>query len=217
VTHPAFESYQLRVTEPTLCERDVKQYSGYLDIAEDKHLFFWFFEARNTPEEAPLVLWMNGGPGCSSSTGLLFELGPCRIDNEGASVTSNPHSWTNAANVIFLDQPVNVGFSYADDGTSVSTSPVAAQDVYAFTQLFLSRFPQYSKSVQFSSELYLSLTISFEGFRSPLLRKATGVPSAQMLPVSYTRGIRTLPSLRPLPLLQPPLPLSCTSTSTRSS
>ena len=80
VTHPAFQSYRLRVTEPTLCERNVKQHSGYLDIAEDKHLFFWFFEARENPETAPLILWMNGGPGCSSSTGLLFELGPCRID-----------------------------------------------------------------------------------------------------------------------------------------
>ncbi|KAJ7079578.1 carboxypeptidase C [Mycena belliarum] len=145
VSHPAFENHQLRVTEPELCDTTVKQYSGYLDIADDKHLFFWFFESRNSPSTDPLVLWLNGGPGCSSSTGLLFELGPCSIANEGKNTTFNKHSWTSSANMIFLDQPVNVGFSYGDDGTTVNTSPVAGKDVYAFLELFLSRFPEYSK------------------------------------------------------------------------
>ncbi len=108
--------------------------------------YFRFFEARNSPEEAPLVLWLNGGPGCSSSTGLFFELGPCRIANEGRNTTSNPYSWNTDANIIFLDQPINVGYSYSDDGTTVSTSPVAGKDVYAFLQLFLNRFPKYSKA-----------------------------------------------------------------------
>ncbi|KAF8061732.1 carboxypeptidase C [Lyophyllum atratum] len=145
VSMKPFEEYQLRVTEPTLCDSSVKQYSGYLDVAEDKHLFFWFFESRNSPKDAPLVLWLNGGPGCSSSTGLLFELGPCSIADGGKNTTHNPHSWNSHANIIFLDQPVNVGFSYADDGTKVSTSPVAGKDVYAFLELFLNRFPEYSK------------------------------------------------------------------------
>ena len=104
-----------------------------------------FFESRVSPENAPLVLWLNGGPGCSSSTGLLFELGPCRIADEGKNTTYNTHSWNTHTNMIFLDQPVNVGYSYADDGTTVSTSPVAGQDVYAFLELFLNKFPKYSK------------------------------------------------------------------------
>ncbi|KAF8183771.1 carboxypeptidase C [Mycena galopus ATCC 62051] len=155
VSHPSFDEHQLRVTEPELCDTSVKQYSGYLDIADDKHLFFWFFESRNSPSTDPLVLWLNGGPGCSSSTGLLFELGPCSIANEGQNTTFNKHSWTSSANMIFLDQPVNVGFSYADDGTTVNTSPVAGKDVYAFLELFLSRFPEYSKQpVHISGESY---------------------------------------------------------------
>ncbi|KAN0085973.1 Alpha/Beta hydrolase fold [Tylopilus felleus] len=144
VQHPHFSDYQLRITEPTLCDPDVKQYAGYLDITDDKHLFFWFFEARNSPKDAPVVMWLNGGPGCSSSTGLLFELGPCRIANNGKNTTLNPYSWNTNANVIFLDQPVAVGFSYVEDGSSVDNSPVAGQDVYAFLQLFFSRFPQYA-------------------------------------------------------------------------
>ncbi|TFK34920.1 carboxypeptidase C [Crucibulum laeve] len=144
VSHPSFSEHQLRVTEPTLCDSSVKQYSGYLDVAEDKHLFFWFFESRSSPKDAPLVLWLNGGPGCSSSTGLLFELGPCNIANDGKNTTHNPYSWNSHANIIFLDQPVNVGYSYADDGTTVNSSPVAGKDVYAFLELFLNRFPEYS-------------------------------------------------------------------------
>ncbi|KAF9265881.1 carboxypeptidase C [Marasmius fiardii PR-910] len=144
VSHPMFNKHQLRVTEPKLCDPDVKQYSGYLDISESKHLFFWFFEAREAPEKAPLLLWLNGGPGCSSSTGLLFELGPCSVTNEGHNTTLNPYSWNQNANIIFLDQPVQVGYSYDVDGDTVSTSPVAGQDVNAFLQLFLNRFPKYS-------------------------------------------------------------------------
>ncbi|OAX40538.1 hypothetical protein K503DRAFT_601654 [Rhizopogon vinicolor AM-OR11-026] len=144
VVHPQFSDYKLRITEPKLCDPSVKQYSGYLDISDDKHLFFWFFESRSSPEDAPLLMWLNGGPGCSSSTGLLFELGPCSISDEGANTTHNPHSWNAHANMIFLDQPINVGYSYSEDGSTVDTSPVAGKDVYAFMELFLSRFPEYS-------------------------------------------------------------------------
>ncbi|KAI0094232.1 Alpha/Beta hydrolase protein [Irpex rosettiformis] len=144
VKHPEFKDYQLRVKDPELCDTTVKQHSGYLDITDGKHLFFWFFEARNSPEKAPLTLWLNGGPGCSSITGLLFELGPCSIADEGKNTTFNPYSWTTHSNVIFLDQPINVGYSYSDDGSTVNTSPVAAEDVYAFLELFLERYPTYA-------------------------------------------------------------------------
>ncbi|KAJ6590529.1 serine carboxypeptidase, partial [Mycena vulgaris] len=143
---PILETDQFRIVVPKLCERSVKQYSGYFNIANDKHMFFWFFESRASPSTDPLVLWLNGGPGDSSATGLLFELGPCAIAAEGKTTISNPHSWTNHANVIFLDQPVDVGFSYSTgpDGP-VKGSAEAAQDVYAFLQLFFEQFPEYSK------------------------------------------------------------------------
>ncbi|EKM61756.1 uncharacterized protein PHACADRAFT_248586 [Phanerochaete carnosa HHB-10118-sp] len=147
VTSPAFVDYQLRVTDPGLCDPSVKQHSGYLDISSSgKHLFFWFFESKKAPESAPLTLWLNGGPGCSSSTGLLFELGPCRIADEGKNTTLNKHSWNLHSNMIFLDQPIGVGYSYSDDGSTVNTSPVAAEDVYAFIQLFFRHYPEYAST-----------------------------------------------------------------------
>ena len=63
----------LRYKANELCETTpgVKQYSGYIDIAEDKHLFFWFLESRNQPSSDPITLWLNGGPGADSLSGLL--------------------------------------------------------------------------------------------------------------------------------------------------
>ncbi|KAK7706048.1 hypothetical protein SLS57_009829 [Botryosphaeria dothidea] len=140
------EAYSLRtkaVDPSTLGVDKVKQYSGYLDDDEDdKHLFYWFFESRNDPENDPVVLWLNGGPGCSSLTGLFMELGPSSIDKD-IKVKYNPYSWNANASVIFLDQPVNVGYSYS--GGSVSNTVAAGKDVYALLTLFFKQFPQYAK------------------------------------------------------------------------
>jgi cathepsin A (carboxypeptidase C) len=122
---------------------NVTQYSGYLDNEEDdKHLFYWFFESRNDPKNDPVVLWLNGGPGCSSLTGLFMELGPSSI-NEKGEVVYNPSSWNENANVIFLDQPVNVGYSYSSG--KVSNTVAAGKDVYALLTLFFKQFPQYAE------------------------------------------------------------------------
>ncbi|KAL1306466.1 hypothetical protein AAFC00_005164 [Neodothiora populina] len=99
-----------------ICElrSNVTSYSGYADVGEHEHLFFWFFEARNAdPNKAPLTVWINGGPGSSSMIGLFQELGPCRIDAD-LNVVDNPYAFNNISNVLFIDQPVQVGLSYSD-------------------------------------------------------------------------------------------------------
>jgi len=160
LVHPHFPEYALRITHKKqgtsekldpfkkskgqFCEDDVYTVTGYLDVSESRHLFFAFFESRGNPSKDPLVTWLNGGPGCSSTTGLLFELGPCSIVDEN-STKYNKHSWNNNANVIFLDQPAaGVGNSWSDDGI-INNTPEAAKDYYAFMQLFLKQFPKYSK------------------------------------------------------------------------
>ena len=67
---------QIRYKEPGkagVCETTpgVNSYSGYIDLAPDAHTFFWFFEARSNPADAPLTLWLNGGPGSDSLIGLF--------------------------------------------------------------------------------------------------------------------------------------------------
>ncbi|KAH7579260.1 Serine carboxypeptidase [Nakaseomyces glabratus] len=151
------EGHQLRVNKivnPKKLGVDphVKQLTGYLDNElEDKHFFFWFFESRNDPKNDPVILWLNGGPGCSSLTGLFFELGPSSIDGQKLKPVKNPFSWNSNASVIFLDQPVNVGFSYAGSNSNggVSNTVAAGKDVYAFLQLFFKQFPQYADGQDF--------------------------------------------------------------------
>lgn len=78
--------------------------------------------------------------------GLLQENGPCRITNDSMSVTLNPYSWNNEANVLYIDQPIGVGFSYGD--LKVGTSEAAAADVWSFLQIFLAdkRFSHLQKN-----------------------------------------------------------------------
>ncbi|KAF8417138.1 Alpha/Beta hydrolase protein [Tirmania nivea] len=139
-----FKNKRLRVKKPNSLgiDEDVRQLSGYLDVDDDKHFFFWFFESRNDPENDPVTLWLNGGPGCSSMTGLFMELGPSSI-NSHIKPEYNKFSWNSNSSVIFLDQPVNVGYSYSD--TATKSTAAAAEDVYAFLTLFFEKFPQYGK------------------------------------------------------------------------
>ncbi|KAI6257057.1 hypothetical protein MCOR19_006503 [Pyricularia oryzae] len=113
--------------EPGLCETTpgVKSYSGYIHLPPGTldvsgglpqpypiNTFFWFFEARENPENAPLSVWMNGGPGSSSMPGLFNENGPCFINPDSKTTRLNPLSWNNKVNMIYIDQPSQVGFSY---------------------------------------------------------------------------------------------------------
>lgn len=148
VTSKRFPGYTFRIkeTHPEKLHLDSsKYYTGYLDVeALGKHFFYWFFESRNDPKNDPVVLWLNGGPGCSSSIGLFFELGPALI-NSTLQVVENPYSWNNNASVIFLDQPVGVGYSYTTQEQIKSTA-AASKDVFTFLELFFQKFPQFTNN-----------------------------------------------------------------------
>lgn len=128
-----------------LCD-SVKQYSGYYKLTTSKLLsknyFYWFFEARNNPETAPVVLWMTGGPGCSSEVALFGENGPCQVTPDGSNTTLNPYSWNTAANLLYIDQPTGTGFSYGD-GLDSNEKEVST-DMYDFLQQFFKGHPQYA-------------------------------------------------------------------------
>ncbi|EEY20482.1 carboxypeptidase S1 [Verticillium alfalfae VaMs.102] len=120
------ENITISFKEPGICETTpgVKSYSGYIHLPPGHidglgqeqtypvNTFFWFFEARKDPENAPLSIWMNGGPGSSSMGGLLYENGPCFVNPDSNTTRLNPWSWNNEVNMLYIDQPVQVGFSY---------------------------------------------------------------------------------------------------------
>ncbi|KAJ7057134.1 peptidase S10 serine carboxypeptidase [Mycena amicta] len=142
LTHARFPSHRIRIKQSAFCDPTVNVYTGYLDVDEGaKHLFFYFFESRRDPANDDVVMWINGGPGCSSATGLLMELGPCNIDLKSNGTTWNPHSWNSFTNIFFLDQPVGVGFSHAEFGETVETTEDAAKNIYSFISLFFLSLP----------------------------------------------------------------------------
>ncbi|KAK6916475.1 Peptidase S10, serine carboxypeptidase [Dillenia turbinata] len=111
---------------------DFDQYSGYVtvDPKAGRALFYYFAESTDASSK-PLVFWLNGGPGCSSfGNGALMELGPLRV---------------KMANVLFLESPAGVGFSYSNTTKDYDQSgdKRTAQDSYTFLVNWLERFPEY--------------------------------------------------------------------------
>lgn len=104
-------------------------------------MWFWFFEARNSPSTAPLSTWFNGGPGCSSMIGLFQENGPCHFVGGSSTPSLNPYSFNEYANMLYVDQPIGTGFSYGTD--TVTSTVTAAPVVWALLQAFFAQFTQY--------------------------------------------------------------------------
>ncbi|CAH2034597.1 unnamed protein product [Thlaspi arvense] len=94
--------------------------TGYIGVgeAEEDQMFYYFIKSESNPKEDPLLVWLTGGPGCSSFSGLVYENGPLAFKVEAyngsiPSLVSTTYSWTKVANIIYLDQPVGTGFSYS--------------------------------------------------------------------------------------------------------
>ncbi|KAF9623000.1 hypothetical protein IFM89_035981 [Coptis chinensis] len=97
-----------------------QQFSGYVTVDEKKQraLFYYFVEAEMNPASKPLVLWLNGGPGCSSlGVGAFSENGPFRPSGE--ILVRNEYSWNREANMLYLETPVGVGFSFSTDSSNM--------------------------------------------------------------------------------------------------
>ncbi|KAK6272436.1 PREDICTED: serine carboxypeptidase II-3 [Theobroma cacao] len=126
---------------------DFDHYAGYVtvDSQAGRALFYYFAESPENSSTNPLVLWLNGGPGCSSLTGAMTELGPFRVNSDGKTLFRNIYAWNNVANVIFLESPAGVGFSYSNTSSDYDRTgdKSTAEDAYTFLVNWLERFPQY--------------------------------------------------------------------------
>ena len=148
------------------------QYSGYVRVNYDqdpkgfdiRDLFYYFTTAqtddtttRMEADERPLVLWLNGGPGCSSLGGGLSELGPYFASAPNQNLTINSNSWNKKANMVFLESPAGVGFSTSTNEEDYKTvgDERTARDTLHFLLGFMKRFPRYkSNDLWISGESY---------------------------------------------------------------
>ncbi|KAL7104758.1 hypothetical protein ACP275_07G002600 [Erythranthe tilingii] len=128
--------------------KNISQFSGYITVNEShgRALFYWFFQSQSQPINKPLLLWLNGGPGCSSiGYGAAVELGPLRVGKNGANLDFNPHSWNKEANLLFVESPIGVGFSYTNTSSDFALidDKFVAEDTYNFLVNWLNKFPHF--------------------------------------------------------------------------
>jgi cathepsin A (carboxypeptidase C) len=117
--------------------------AGLIELEPGDEMFYWLIKSRNDPAEDPLVLWLTGGPGCSSELALFYENGPWTINDDG-SLKTNEYSWNAISNLLYIDQPLGTGFSKTNKPDHYARDEeMVAETFYDFFLLFLEKFPEY--------------------------------------------------------------------------
>jgi cathepsin A (carboxypeptidase C) len=139
-------------------------YSGYLSVTATKELHYVFIESLDKPATDPVLIWFNGGPGCSSLLGLFQENGPFVIDDGETIIKPNPFPWNKRANLLYIESPAGVGFSVATTPDDLLHSDMSqSDDAFEALKDFYRAFPAYR-----SNDLYITGE-SYAGIYGPYL------------------------------------------------
>lgn len=137
---PPFKAGQFTLTpqgNDTCATYGEDQWTGTIDVTDERRLFFWYFDSRSDPENDPVIIWLNGGPGGSSMMGLFNEMGPCWLEPGASDTVPNDFAWNNHASLLFIDQPAGVGFSSLAEGAPIPKGDIdGAQDFQTFLNIF---------------------------------------------------------------------------------
>ena len=143
------------------CKSNFKSYSGYLEVEEGKLLHYVFTESKSSPENDPLVLWFNGGPGCSSMIGFMQENGPCVIEDGETQPHENEYSWNTNANMLFLETPAGVGFTIAEKRFRYDDESISVDNYRALVKWF-EKFPEWKNhKVYLTGESYAGIYVPY--------------------------------------------------------
>jgi carboxypeptidase C (cathepsin A) len=120
-------------------------YSGFLNVRPTgKGLHYVFIESLSKPSSDPILIWFNGGPGCSSLLGMFEENGPYIIDDGETIIKPNPYPWNQEANLLYIESPAGVGFSFGQSPEDlIHTDMTQSVDAFAGLQDFYMAFPAY--------------------------------------------------------------------------
>ncbi|KAF6210794.1 hypothetical protein GE061_013905 [Apolygus lucorum] len=126
---------------------EVESYSGFLTVnaSSNGNLFFWYFPAENAPETAPVMIWLQGGPGCSSMFGLFMEHGPLQL-NDDLRVVKRPTRWTQNIHMIYVDSPFGAGFSFSNPSGLAKNEREISTNLYNGLLQFFELFPELSEN-----------------------------------------------------------------------
>ncbi|XP_035689782.1 probable serine carboxypeptidase CPVL [Branchiostoma floridae] len=135
------------LSEVHLPGTSVNSFSGYLTVNKtySSNLFFWFFPALSDPENAPVLLWLQGGPGGTDMYGLFTETGPFYI-TEDAQLMSRKVTWASSYSMLYIDNPVGTGFSFTKSDAGFSTNQEeVADNLYNALLQFYQIYPDFQK------------------------------------------------------------------------
>eukprot|EP00850_Spirogloea_muscicola_P003593 SM000014S00381 [mRNA] locus=s14:1000135:1004860:+ [translate_table: standard] len=127
-----------------------RHYAGYVAVGDgDRQLYYYLTESQRAPSDDALILWLNGGPGCSSFDGWVYEHGPFNFV-PGAepgtlpTLVANPFAWSTIASILYVDSPACVGFSYSTSRADCETDDFqTARDLHEFLLKWLHAFPKF--------------------------------------------------------------------------
>ena len=130
---------------------------------DETSFHYVFFDSQHDPDNDPVVLWLNGGPGCSSLIGMVYENGPFTFKQGTANFQINPHAWNKRANLLYISSPAGVGFSTNNHANYTADDGTVAEDNYRALVVFYAKFPNLLKN-----ELYITGE-SYAGIYIPYL------------------------------------------------
>jgi carboxypeptidase C (cathepsin A) len=139
-------------------------YSGYLNVDEAKMLHYMFIESANEPSTDPLVIWFNGGPGCSSMLGFSQEHGPYQLKSGTDFWQVNDYSWNKFSNMLYIESPAGVGFSYCKGIKECNnySDDQSAEDSLVAVLAFFEKFPEMkSHDLYISGESYAGIYVPY--------------------------------------------------------
>jgi len=140
--------------------------------------------ANDETDDSPLLIWLNGGPGCSSLLGMFMENGPWVVDDGETDFKLNPHAWNKRVNVLYLEGPVGVGYSWAFDWKAKKFNDViVAGDFFSSLQSFYKKFPYLADNpLWISGESYGGIYVPYFAWKihefntNAVITKETPVP-----------------------------------------
>lgn len=121
-------------------------YSAFFTVnaTTGSNMYWWFFPAQNGDASAPLLIYLEGGPGVSSLLSLFYQMGPFSVSLNATTLIPNPYTWNKDYHMIFIDNPVGTGFSFTKSPAGYTTNEhQVARDLYSLMDQFYTVFPAY--------------------------------------------------------------------------
>ncbi|KAF5745198.1 hypothetical protein HS088_TW07G00780 [Tripterygium wilfordii] len=166
--------------------------SGYLPVnpATGSAIYYTYYEAQSSTSslsQTPLLIWLQGGPGCSSMTGNFLELGPWLVTSsysqnvERITLKANPGAWNRIYGLLFLDNPIGTGFSIAPKPEEIPRDQHAvAKHLFVAITGFVNSDPVFkNRPIYITGESYAGKYVPAIGYY--ILKKNMRLPESQQV------------------------------------